>query len=66
MATKEIKSKLSKNEVAPGFARDWVEFKDPADPENIYKISEKVSNDISTKLALNFSSGDTGLNFKEL
>ena len=37
MATKEIKSKLSKNEVAPGFARDWLEFKDPVDAENIYK-----------------------------
>ena len=36
------------------------------DPENIDKISEKVRNDISTKLALNFSSGDTGLNFKEV
>lgn len=33
------------------------------DPENIDKISEKVRNDISSKLALNFSSGDTGLNF---
>jgi hypothetical protein len=37
MATKGIKSKLSKNEVAPGFARDWLEFEDPADAENIYK-----------------------------
>jgi hypothetical protein len=37
MAIKEIKSKLSKNEVAPGFARDWLEFKDPVDAENIYK-----------------------------
>lgn len=33
------------------------------DPENIDKISEKVRNDISSKLAINFSSGDTGLNF---
>jgi replicative DNA helicase len=33
------------------------------DPENIDKISEKVRNDISSKLAVNFSSGDTGLNF---
>jgi replicative DNA helicase len=33
------------------------------DPNNIDKISEKVRNDISTKLALNFSSVDTGLNF---
>lgn len=33
------------------------------DPSNIDKISEKVRNDISTKLALNFSSVDTGLNF---
>lgn len=33
------------------------------DPENIDKISEKVRNDISNKLAINFSSGDTGLNF---
>lgn len=36
------------------------------DPENIDKISEKVRNDISSKLALNFSSGDTGLNFFNL
>ena len=33
------------------------------DPENIDKISEKVRNDISSKLAINFSSGDSGLNF---
>ncbi len=33
------------------------------DPENIDKISEKVRNDISNKLAINFSSGDTGLSF---
>jgi len=33
------------------------------DPENIDKISEKVRNDISSKLAINFSSGDTGLDF---
>jgi replicative DNA helicase len=33
------------------------------DPENIDKISEKVRNDISSKLSVNFSSGDTGLNF---
>jgi replicative DNA helicase len=33
------------------------------DPENIDKISEKVRNDISNKLAINFSSGDSGLNF---
>jgi len=33
------------------------------DPNNIDKISEKVRNDISNKLALNFSSVDTGLNF---
>ena len=33
------------------------------DPENIGKISEKVRNDISSKLAINFSSGDTGLDF---
>lgn len=33
------------------------------DPNNIDKISEKVRNDISGKLAINFSSGDTGLNF---
>jgi len=33
------------------------------DPENIDKISEKVRNDISSKLAINFTSGDTGLNF---
>jgi hypothetical protein len=33
------------------------------DPKNIDKISEKIRNDISSKLALNFSSADTGLNF---
>ncbi len=33
------------------------------DPENINKISEKVRNDINSKLAINFSSGDSGLNF---
>lgn len=33
------------------------------DPDNIDKISEKVRNDISSKLAINFSSGDSGLNF---
>ena len=33
------------------------------DPDNINKISEKVRNDISSKLAINFSSGDSGLNF---
>jgi len=33
------------------------------DPKNIDKVSEKVRNDISNKLALNFSSADTGLNF---
>jgi len=35
----------------------------PIDPGNIDKISEKIRNDISNKLALNFSSADTGLNF---
>jgi replicative DNA helicase len=35
----------------------------PIDPGNIDNISEKIRNDISTKLALNFSSADTGLNF---
>lgn len=35
------------------------------DPKNIDKISEKVRNDISSKLAINFSSGDTGLSFFE-
>ncbi len=35
----------------------------PIDPGNIDKISEKIRNDISSKLALNFSSADTGLNF---
>ncbi len=33
------------------------------DPDNIDKISEKVRNDISGKLAINFSSADTGLDF---
>ena len=33
------------------------------DPDNIDKISEKVRNDISNKLAVNFSSGDNGLCF---
>jgi replicative DNA helicase len=33
------------------------------DPKNIDKISEKIRNDISSKLALNFSSADTGLDF---
>lgn len=33
------------------------------DPDNIDQISQKVRNDISNKLAINFSSGDTGLNF---
>lgn len=33
------------------------------DPQNIDSISEKVRNDISNKLAINFSSGDSGLNF---
>jgi len=33
------------------------------DPSNIDRISEKIRNDISSKLALNFSSVDTGLNF---
>jgi replicative DNA helicase len=33
------------------------------DPENIDQISQKVRNDISNKLAINFSSGDSGLNF---
>ena len=31
------KSKLSKNEVAPNFVRDWVEFENPANPEEIFK-----------------------------
>lgn len=35
----------------------------PVNPETIAKISEKVRNDISSKLAINFSSGDSGLNF---
>lgn len=33
------------------------------DPNNIDTISEKVRNDISNKLAINFSSADTGLDF---
>ena len=33
------------------------------DPTNIDIISEKIRNDINSKLAINFSSGDTGLNF---
>jgi len=35
--TKRPKSKLSKNEVAGNFARDWVEFTNPANPEEIFK-----------------------------
>jgi replicative DNA helicase len=35
----------------------------PIDPGNIDNISEKIRNDISNKLALNFSSVDSGLNF---
>jgi hypothetical protein len=31
------KSKLSKNEVAANFVRDWVEFENPANPEEIFK-----------------------------
>ena len=31
------KSKLSKNEVAPNFVRDWVEFENPANPEELFK-----------------------------
>ena len=38
MSTKKRpKSKLSKNEVAPNFARDWVEFVNPANSEEIFK-----------------------------
>jgi len=38
MASKNrAKSKLSKNEVAPNFARDWVEFANPANPEELFK-----------------------------
>ena len=38
MATKNrAKSKLSENEVAPNFARDWVEFANPANPEELFK-----------------------------
>jgi replicative DNA helicase len=33
------------------------------DPDNIDKITEQVRNDISNKLAINFSSGESGLNF---
>lgn len=32
-------------------------------PDNIGRVSEQVRNDISNKLALNFSNADTGLNF---
>ena len=35
--TKRPKIKLSKNEVAPNFVRDWVEFINPASPEEIFK-----------------------------
>ena len=35
--TKRPKSKLSKNEVAPNFARDWVEFVNPDNSEEIFK-----------------------------
>ena len=35
--TKRPKIKLSKNEVAPNFVRDWVEFINPANPEEIFK-----------------------------
>ena len=35
--TKRPKSKLSKNEVAANFARDWVEFTNPENPEEIFK-----------------------------
>ena len=31
------KSKLSKNEVVANFVRDWVEFENPANPEEIFK-----------------------------
>jgi hypothetical protein len=31
------KSNLSKNEVAANFVRDWVEFENPANPEEIFK-----------------------------
>ena len=31
------KSKLSKHEVAANFVRDWVEFENPANPEEIFK-----------------------------
>ena len=36
-ATKRPKIKLSKNEIAPNFVRDWVEFINPANPEEIFK-----------------------------
>ena len=36
-ATKRPKIKLSKNEIAPIFVRDWVEFINPANPEEIFK-----------------------------
>jgi len=35
--TKRPKIKLSKNEVSPNFVRDWVEFINPANPEEIFK-----------------------------
>ncbi len=35
--TKRPKIKLSKNEVAPNFVRDWVEFINPANPKEIFK-----------------------------
>ena len=35
--TKRPKIKLSKNEVPPNFVRDWVEFINPANPEEIFK-----------------------------
>ncbi len=35
--TKRPKIKLSKNEVSPNFVRDWVEFINPASPEEIFK-----------------------------
>ena len=38
MATKKsLKYKLSKNEVAPNFTRDWVEFENPENLEEIFK-----------------------------
>ena len=36
-ATKRPKIKFSKNEIAPNFVRDWVEFINPANPEEIFK-----------------------------